>query len=115
MGVADRTPPPSHPQALYLAHSGFLQEGREEVVPALRALQKAVGQAHQDLRETMQRNRYRLEFVLNTGQLRAAPEGPEGRGPGGGEGRGRPTGVGVRCGIVAYSAPRGDGAEEGGA
>ena len=78
MGVADRTPPPSHPQALYLAHSGFLQEGREEVVPALRALQKAVGQAHQDLRETMQRNRYRLEFVLNTGQLRAgaAPEGP---------------------------------------
>jgi len=48
---------------LYRAHSGFLSEGRADLEQPLRRLQKAVAQAHGDLKETMQANRYQAEFL----------------------------------------------------
>ena len=50
-------------RALYRRHSEFLSEGRADLEQPLRRLQKAVAQAHGDLKETMQGNRYQTEFL----------------------------------------------------
>ena len=50
-------------QALYRAHGEFLCEGRAELEQPLQRLQKAVMQAHGDLKETLQGNRYRADFL----------------------------------------------------